>query len=89
MIELAREWKERADGLLAQSKLVDLLERYGEVHFSGSYAYDVMMSPDVDIHLVLPAFTREHAVRVLLSLVEQGWWATTTFADRERPADEP
>jgi hypothetical protein len=82
MIELARQWKERADGLLAESKLVDLLERHGEVHFSGSYAYDVMMSPDVDIHLVLPAFTREHAARVLLSLVEQGWWATITFADR-------
>lgn len=43
-MEVARQWKERADKLLAESRLLDLLARYGEVNFSGGYAYDVMMT---------------------------------------------
>ena len=81
MIERARNWKEGADRLLAESKLADLLQRHGEVHFSGGYAYNVMMAPDIDIHLLVPEFTKTRAVKVHLSLVDQGWWATITFAD--------
>jgi hypothetical protein len=81
-MELAGQWKRRADRLLAQSQLLPLLTRHGRVAFSGGYAYDLMMTPNIDVHLLLSPFTRAAAAEVLGGLVQQGWWSTITFVDR-------
>jgi hypothetical protein len=82
VIREAGGWRERADSLLERSGLEALLGQHGEVHFSGSYAYDLMMTPDIDIHVVIQGLTRESAVRVLSAAAASEQWATITFADR-------
>ena len=77
----ARAWRERAARLLEASDLPVLLREHGRIVFSGSYAYDTMMSPDIDLHLLLNAFSRHGAVEVLDALIHQDWWNTYTFGD--------
>lgn len=77
----ARAWRERAARLLEASDLPVLLREHGRIVFSGSYAYDTMMSPDIDLHLLLNAFSRQGAVEVLDALIHQDWWNTYTFGD--------
>ena len=77
----ARAWRERASRLLEASDLQVLLGDHGRVVFSGSYAYDTMMSPDIDLHLLPNVFSRQSAVKVLKALIHQDWWNTYAFGD--------
>lgn len=80
----ARAWRERASRLLETSDLPVLLGDYGRIVFSGSYAYDTMMSPDIDLHLLPNVFSRQTAVEVLYALIHQDWWNTYAFGDWEQ-----
>lgn len=42
-------WKKDATKVLKDSNLLELLKKHGEVEFTGSYAYDLMLCSDVDI----------------------------------------
>lgn len=64
--------------------MLETLARFGHVEFSGAYAYDLMMSPDIDVHLVASEFTYAHAVGVARELMAEGWWMRVTFEDRVR-----
>ncbi len=41
--------KQEATRLLAELNLAELLKKYGQVHLTGSYEYDVMTRRDIDI----------------------------------------
>lgn len=81
LLHQSTAWHDQASALLAESQLPGVLHGHGDVVFSGSYAYGTMMSPDVDLHLLLPRFSRPAAVDVLSALLEQDWWNTYTFGD--------
>ncbi len=49
IINTSKEWKEKADALLLEKDLVKDLSRFGEVHFTGAYSYNLMMHGDIDI----------------------------------------
>ena len=72
---------ESTSGLLEASDLPVLLIDHGRIVFSGSYAYDTMMSPDIDLHLLPNVFSRQSAVKVLEALIHQDWWNTYAFGD--------
>jgi hypothetical protein len=80
----AERWKQEADALLAESALLDTLGRFGHVELSGSYAYDLMMSPDIDLHLVASECTHGRAAALAHELMEEGWWMRVTLEDRVR-----
>lgn len=77
----AQAWKQRATAVLDASQLLDVLPPPRRVVFSGSYAYDLMMSPDIDVHVLPVAFGRRAAIDGLCALVEHGWWNTYTLGD--------
>lgn len=77
----ATVWRETASRLLEASDLPLLLSDHGRIVFSGSYAYDTMMSPDIDLHLLQNVFCRQSAVEVLDALIRQDWWNTYSFGD--------
>ena len=52
LIQISRNYKERADVLLKKTGLTENLKKYGEVHFTGAFAGNVMMHGDVDIVVV-------------------------------------
>lgn len=77
----ATAWRERASRLLEASDLPALLGDHGKIVFCGSYAYDTMMSPDIDLHLLQNVCSRQSAVEVLGALIRQDWWNTYSFGD--------
>ena len=52
--ELSRHIKREADSLLHDDGLEQVLKRYGEVKYVGSYELDLMLKKDLDISLINP-----------------------------------
>ncbi|MFA6294895.1 MAG: hypothetical protein WC666_00535 [Candidatus Paceibacterota bacterium] len=52
LTEQSNEFKKLADELLVSSKLPQVLEKYGQIRFVGSYAAGIMMHGDIDIHIL-------------------------------------
>lgn len=77
----AAAYKKDAAALLKKSKLIELLSRFGKVHFTGSYAYDLMLNPDIDIYLETENPSRETAKKILDALIDQGVWNGYMFFD--------
>lgn len=75
------KWKSDADKLLHDSQLVEQLKKFGKVSFSGSYAYDLMLNADIDMHLVIDNYSRGGAIAILTALIAQNWWNSFTYAD--------
>lgn len=50
-LDLARDLKQRADALLVETGLLELLTHNGEVLPTGSYSYDLMTWRDIDLCL--------------------------------------
>ncbi len=69
LLKMSNEWKEKADILLKEKGLFDDLSQYGEVHFTGAYAYNLMMHGDVDISVVRDeAFSNKEVFEIFKSL---------------------
>ncbi len=45
-------WKQKADELLSKTGFIADLSRYGTVHFTGAYKYNLMLHGDIDISVV-------------------------------------
>jgi hypothetical protein len=52
VINTSKEWKTRADNLLVEKGLIDDLSKFGDIHFTGAYSYDLMMHGDIDMSVV-------------------------------------
>jgi len=81
LVEASKEIKKQADLLLKSANLIALLEKYGKVQFSGSYSYDLMLNPDIDLEVINPDFTREKAVALLNEIIQQGYFYGYLFFD--------
>jgi len=53
-LEISQSVKRDADDLLNESGLLSFLRDRGEVIFTGAYEADVMLAPDIDIHVEVP-----------------------------------
>lgn len=53
----ADELRTQADALLEEYQIVDVLSAIGPVEFTGSYAYDLMVVPDIDMEIYNPSIT--------------------------------
>lgn len=82
LLEQAKAWRQEADALLAESGLPQVLERVGTVQYTGSYDYDVLLGPDVDIYVLVPdAQAKESARTALDTLIEQNYWNGYLYYD--------
>ncbi|MEI7463436.1 MAG: hypothetical protein WCK03_03515 [Candidatus Taylorbacteria bacterium] len=52
LTEQSSKFKKLADELLASSKLLQILEKFGQIRIVGSYAAGLMMHGDIDIHIL-------------------------------------
>lgn len=77
----ASKMKEAGISLMTKSGLFELLGRFGRVHATGSFAYNLMLDPDIDIYLELQDPSRESAKAILNALIDQGFWNGYKFFD--------
>lgn len=69
-----RQWKLAANHLIQDSGLINTLKQHGEVQFTGSYHYNLMLSPDIDIYLVRSRPNISFVKTLLSEFINQGWW---------------
>lgn len=81
LIAESRRWQEIAEELLEESKLLAFLQERGEVYFTGSYRYGLLMSADIDIYILHPQAGKEQTLSMLMALIEQGYWNVYFYGD--------
>lgn len=80
LLDESKKWKDEANILLVDSKLLEILKSCGEMYFSGSYKYDLMLGPDIDFLLVCnnPELSAQNLHK---ELIEQRFWNGYKFYD--------
>lgn len=64
-----KKYQAEADRLLAETGLVESLEDFGQVHFTGAYRAGLMMHGDIDLYVVRKQpFSAEDVLEVLRQL---------------------
>lgn len=88
LLTKSKKIKEDADRILNDSTLHEILKKYGEPKIVGSYSYNLMMNPDIDIHLYVKELSREKAVKLLNELIEQDYFDNYSLIDWVRNRDD-
>jgi hypothetical protein len=81
LIAKSRSIKKDADKILKDSSLLEMLTNYGQTKMVGSYAYDLMLNGDIDIHLFVRELDRLKAVKLLNELIEQDYFDNYSLID--------
>lgn len=79
--KLSKQFKKAADLLLEKTRLIELLEKYGNVHKVGSYRLDLMVDGDIDIYVIDQQFCKERAIKCLNDLISQNKFSGYLFYD--------
>lgn len=69
ILEFSKKTKAEAVALLKHTNLINILEKYGDVIIDGSFKYDLMWGPDIDI-LVICQNTRKSSLEALNQVIE-------------------
>lgn len=77
----ARALHRRADALLAASRLLPLLRKYGEVLLGGSYALDLMTHGDIDLHVWNPKMSERRVLQALLEIIRSRYFRGHLYFD--------
>ncbi len=80
VMEFSQRTKAEADSLLAYGNVLETLSKYGKVILSGSYSYDLMWGPDIDI-TVLPSDPEQASHKALNDFINQGKFRKYQFGD--------
>ena len=70
VVKFSQKTKQEAEELLAYGNVLDVLKKYGKVVLTGSYKYDLMWGPDVDL-VVIAGKPEEASYYALKDFVEQ------------------
>lgn len=87
LLEQSKHWHNNAIALLKASHIIKFLEQYGEVSFSGSYAYNLMLDSDIDIFIANKRPSRKLADEIAISLIRSGHWTSLMYCDW--PTNDP
>lgn len=68
----SRATREEAGAFLREFGLLEHLARYGEVQLFGSYRWDTMLAPDLDLNVSNPAADLDLALDALVTLAHTG-----------------
>lgn len=73
---------DQADTMLAETGLLDLLAHYGELEpISGSYAYGLMVYPDLDLGIVSDTADKQEFAELVSKLVRASFVRKVSTAD--------
>lgn len=80
VLSFSKKTKMEADELLSAGNVKKVLDKYGEVEINGSYKYDLMYGPDIDL-VVLTENPDEAAENVLIDFVKERNFQKYQFGD--------
>ena len=80
VLTFSNKTKKEADELLTLGKVKDVLSKYGEVVITGSYKYNLMYGPDIDL-VVLTEDPDESAEKALFEFVQNRNFQKYQFGD--------
>lgn len=78
--EYSTNIKSHAESLLESTKLLNILEKYGDVHLIGSYPLNIMYGPDIDI-VVESKNIKKNSVDALQEIVEKSLFRKIEYGD--------
>lgn len=82
LLEQAKNWEHEAGNLLAESQMQSILSPIGEVHYTGSYDYGVLLGADIDIYVFVTGDKAKGSARTALGrLIEQNYWNGYLYYD--------
>ncbi|HEX2987278.1 MAG TPA: hypothetical protein VHS06_03810 [Chloroflexota bacterium] len=81
MDRLSDELQQEADAPLAESGLIQLLEKHGNVTIGGSYKYQLMTVSDIDLYVTGTDAGRDQGKRIVCELIDQGFWRGYALED--------
>ena len=70
IIKFSQKTKKEADELLKYGNVTGILSRYGKLVVTGSYKYDLMYGPDIDM-IVLTDNPKENSYQAFLEFINQ------------------
>jgi hypothetical protein len=70
LLEKNKYFQEKANDLLAKTSIENVLSKYGEFSFQGSYSYGLMMSGDIDMYVISENITRDKALDIFNEIVK-------------------
>ncbi|MEI6352408.1 MAG: hypothetical protein WCO35_00510 [Candidatus Nomurabacteria bacterium] len=81
-LEKSQIIKKEAKTILDSTNIVDFLNKFGEVNLIGSYAYDVMMSKDIDFHIIVKEFDMNIIKTSINYFLDSGLFEYIEFHDK-------
>ena len=70
VVKFSQKTKGQADELLEYGKVKEVLSKYGKVVFTGSYKYDLMYGPDIDL-VVITDDPEKASYQAFLEFIDQ------------------
>lgn len=83
VIKYSQKTKQEADELLMYGNVMKVLSKYGEVFITGSYKYDLMYGPDIDL-VVLSDTPEKSSYNALLDFIDQRKFQKYQLGDFKR-----
>jgi hypothetical protein len=80
LMDLSSKLKQKAEVLLSNSKILEFLNKHGDTILTGSFSYDLMLSPDIDIY-VITSNPELETTSTLNQLIKQRYWNGYLFFD--------
>lgn len=81
LVDEATKWKENADTVIKNSKLLNTLQEFGKVEFTGSYSYNLMTSSDIDVFLIVEKPSKDKIKLLVDKFIDQGFWNRIKYAN--------
>lgn len=81
LIQKSEDLKQDADQVIGKTKITEMLSGLGKVTFVGSYAFNLLYRPDIDIFVRSKDCSKEKAIGLTKEFLDSGFYQTVGFAD--------
>lgn len=81
VMDISSQYKSNAERILETTKLTESLAKIGKVSFEGSFAYDLMLGPDIDIYVITKNLSRRKVRNLVVDLIDANQFSMYQFTN--------
>jgi hypothetical protein len=75
------EMHSQGEQALKSSGIVDVLKKYGSVSIHGGFSYNLLLKPDIDIHLIAPGYKKDMPEELVCKLIKENRFVEVLYID--------